>query len=799
MKISEQWLREWVNPDIDIQQLAEQLTMAGLEVEELTSASPGFSGVVTARVDAVEKHPDADKLKICHVNTGSEQSLVIVCGADNVRVGLSVALAPVGAVLAGDITIKPSDLKGITSEGMLCSARELGLAEESEGLMELPNDLGLGEDLQEILSLDDQIIELSLTPNRGDCLSISGVARELSVINDCEIKANVTEAMGQKNQQASEQVNNQVRDVVVDEPAACPRYVGQVIEDVDVSGLSPLWLTEKLRRCGLRSINPVVDVTNFVMLELGQPTHAFDNDKLQGAICIRYAKPGEKLELLGGQECTLSTETLTIADDKGVLAMAGIMGGQQSAVIGNTTNIFLESAFFSPRTILGKARQYGLHTDSSHRFERGVDFEIQRKSIERARQLIVDICGGKPGPIVEKVSEDDLPRSKRVKLRRAQVEHLLGITLADKDIVRILSSLGFRLESNETGWLVTAPSFRFDIEIEADLIEEIARIYGYNNIKTQLPLAHLQLHKDNEMHSHTKKMRQLLVNRGFQEVITYSFVDAEMQDILNPGVTALPLTNPIASELSVMRTSLLPGLVGALRFNQKRQQQRIRLFETGLIFQYDNNLTQIAAFAGVITGNINKNHWDIKDRSCDLFDLKKDIEALFELNGDEIGVDFSQIEHPALHPGQSAKIIYENQQVGLIGALHPSIQKVLGLSKEVFVFELELRSISRQITAKYKKISKYPSIRRDLSITVAEEVSIAEIMYLISKTASDVLYNLELFDVYRGEAIDLGKKSLALGLTFQRTSSTLTDDEVESAVGRILENLRKEFGALLRE
>ena len=795
MKISEQWLREWVNPDIDTQQLAEQLTMAGLEVEEIVSASPGFSGVVTARVDAVEIHPDADKLKVCHVNTGTEQNLVIVCGADNVRVGLSVALAPVGAVLPGNITIKASDLKGVTSEGMLCSARELGLAEESEGLMELPNDLGLGEDLQEILSLDDQIIDLSITPNRGDCLSISGVARELSVINNCEIKANLTEAMGQTNQQTSKQA----RDVVVDEPAACPRYVGQVIEEVDVSGLSPLWLTEKLRRCGLRSINPVVDIINFVMLELGQPMHAFDNDKLQGAICIRYAKPGEKLELLDGQECALSTETLTIADDRGVLAMAGIMGGQQSAVTEESANIFLESAFFSPRKILGKARQYGLHTDSSHRFERGVDFEIQKKAIERAGQLIVDICGGKPGPIVEKVSEDDLPELKQVKLRRGQVERLLGITFADEDIERILSSLGLQLESDEDGWLVTAPSFRFDIEIEADLIEEIARIYGYNNIKTQLPLTHLQLNKDNELHNHTKKMRQLLVNRGFQEVITYSFVDAEMQELLNPGVRALPLANPIASELSVMRTNLLPGLLGALRFNQKRQQQRIRLFETGLIFQNDNNLSQIPAFAGVITGNINKNHWDIKDRSCDLFDLKKDVEALFELNGDEIGVSFSQVEHSALHPGQSAKIVYENQQVGFIGALHPSIQKGLGLRKEVFVFELELRSISRQIAAKYKKISKYPWIRRDLSITVAEEITIAEIMTLIGKTAPDVLYNLELFDVYRGEAIDLGKKSLALGLTFQRTSSTLTDDEVESVVGRILENLRKEFGALLRE
>jgi phenylalanyl-tRNA synthetase beta chain len=799
MKISEQWLRDWVNPDINTQQLAEQLTMAGLEVEKISSASPGFSGVVVARVDAVEKHPDADRLKVCHVNTGSGQVHVIVCGAGNVRVGLYAALAPVGAVLPGNIAIKSSDLKGVTSEGMLCSARELGLAEESEGLMELPDDLSLGDELEDVLSLDDQIIEFSLTPNRGDCLSISGVARELSVINDCEVKASATGVVGQKNQQASEQVGNLARDVIVDEPAACPRYVGQVIEDVDVSGISPLWLTEKLRRCGARSINPVVDITNFVMLELGQPMHAFDNDKLQGSVCIRYAKSGEKLELLDGQEYTLSEGTLTIADDTGALAMAGIMGGRQSAVTEESTNIFLESAFFAPRVITGKSRQYGLHTDSSQRFERGVDFEIQKKAIERAGQLIVDICGGKPGPIVEKVSDDDLPELKQVKLRHGQLERLLGFTLADEDIERILSSLGLQPESDEDGWLVTVPSFRFDIEIEADLIEEIARIYGYNNIKTQLPLTHLQLHKDNELYIHTKKMRQLLAYRGFQEVITYSFVDAKIQEILNPGVSALPLANPIASELSVMRTSLLPGLVGALRYNQKRQQQRIRLFETGLIFQNGNKLGQIPAFAGVISGNINKNHWDTVDRSGDLFDLKKDVEALFGLNGGEIGVDFAPIQHSALHSGQSAGIIYENQQIGIIGALHPSILKALGLRKEVFVFELELRDISKQITTRYKKISKYPSIRRDLSITIAEEVPIAEIMHLIGKTVPDMLYNLELFDVYRGEAIDLEKKSLALGLTFQRTSSTLTDDEVESALGRILENLHKEFGALLRE
>ncbi len=791
MHISEQWLREWVDVDCDTQQLTEQLTMAGLEVEGIEPAAPEFSGVITAKVESVEKHPDADKLKVCQVATGSGKNLNIVCGASNVRAGLCVALAPVGAVLPGDVTIKASELKGVLSEGMLCSAQELGLAEESDGLMELPDDLVLGEELRDVLSLDDQIIELSLTPNRGDCLCISGVAREVAVINDSEFKPQQSEA--------PEQTSEQSREVVINEPAACPRYVGQVIENVDVSKPTPLWLTEKLRRCGLRSINPVVDITNFVMLELGQPLHAFDNDKLQGSVCVRYASSGEKLELLDGQECELTTDTLTIADDNGALAMAGIMGGQASAVVAKTNNIFLESAFFDPHAILGKARKYGLHTDSSHRFERGVDFEIQKQAIDRAAQLIVDLCGGKPGPVIEKLSGDDLPELKQVSLRRGQIERLLGISLADEDILGIFTRLGMQIEVNDEGWLVTAPSFRFDIEIEADLIEEIARIYGYNNIKRQLPLAHLQMHKDNELQVHIKKMRQLLVDRGYQEAITYSFVDAKIQEILNPDIEALPLANPIASELSVMRTSLLPGLVGALLYNQKRQQARIRLFETGLIFKNSKELSQIPAIAGIISGNINENQWDIKDRSCDLFDLKKDIEALFELNGYKIDVNFSPIHHSALHPGQSAKIVHENQQLGFIGALHPSVQKKLGLTKEAFVFEIELENISKHITAKYQKISKFPSVQRDISITVAEEISIAEIMDLIGKTTPDVLYNLELFDVYRGEAIDLGKKSLALGLTFQRTSSTLTDDEVESAVGSILEGLRKEFGASLRE
>lgn len=791
MNISEQWLREWVNIDCDTQQLSEQLTMAGLEVETIETISPQFSGVIVAKIKAVEKHPNADKLKICQITVGSGQDLNIVCGATNVRVGLYVALAPVGASLLGDVTINACKRKGVLSEGILCSVQELGLAGVSDGIMELPNDLVLGEALKDVLSLDDQIIELLLTPNRGDCLSVSGVAREISALNNSAYQRKKTEI--------PEQTGQQSRDVIINEPAACPRYVGQVIENVDVSRLSPIWLTEKLRRCGVQSINPVVDITNFVMLELGQPMHAFDNDKLQGEICIRYASSNEKVELLNGQKYTLSTDTLLISDDNGALAMAGIMGGLASATTDNTKNIFLESAFFNPHTIIGKARQYGLHTDSSHRFERGVDFQMQRWAIDRAIQLIVTVCGGQPGPIIEIISENDLPVLKQVHLRRSQIKRLLGITLADEDVLGIFSRLGMPIEAHDKGWLVTAPSFRFDIAIEADLIEEIARIYGYNNIKTQSPVVHLNMHKENKLQTHIKKMRQLLVDRGYQEAITYSFVDAKILEILNPGVKALPLANPITSELSVMRTSLLPGLVGALLHNQKRQQSRIRLFETGLIFKNKQKLSQIPAFAGIISGNIDKNQWGICNRACDLFDLKKDIEALFDLNTYKISVHFEPIEHSALHPGQSANIIHNNQQLGFIAALHPYTQKILGLNKEAFVFEIELDNISKQIPTKYKKISKFPSVQRDISITVAEEISIAEIMDWIRKTTPDVLHKLELFDVYRGEAIDLGKKSLALGLTFQHTSSTLTDSGVASAEELILGSLCKKFGALLRE
>ncbi len=791
MNISEQWLREWVDVSCDTQELGEKLTMAGLEVEGIVSAAPEFSGVITARVEAVEQHSDANKLKVCEVSIGTGKSLKIVCGANNVRAGLHVALATVGAVLPGSIAIKASKLRGVVSEGMLCSAQELGLGKESNDLMELPDDFVLGKDLRDALSLDDQIIELALTPNRGDCLSVSGIAREWAAINSDELKLQYVEIVKQTSQKS--------REVIINEPALCPRYIGQIIENIDVSKPTPLWLIEKLRCCGLRSVNPVVDISNFVMLELGQPLHVFDNGKLQGSLCVRYANSHETLELLDGTECALSTDTLVIADNNGVLAMAGIMGGQASAATVKTSDVFLESAFFNPQAIMGKARKYGLHTDSSHRFERGVDFQIQKQAIDRASQLIVEICGGKPGLIVEKLSVDDLPELKQVSLRRGQTDRLLGISLADEDILGIFSRLGMQTIVIDEGWLVTVPSFRFDIKIEADLIEEIARIYGYDNIKAQLPLAHLQLHKENELQVHIKKMRQLLVDRDYQEVITYSFVDTKILEILNPEVKALALANPIASELSVMRTSLWAGLIGALLYNQKRQQARIRLFETGLIFKNHDKLSQTLAIAGVITGNIYNNQWDIDDRSSDLFDLKKDIEALFGLNTYKIKVDFVPAQHAALHLGKSSKIIYNNQEVGIIGALHPSAQRTLGLTKEIFLFELEVKHISRKIMPIYKKISKFPSIQRDLSITVAEEISVAEIMNLIEKTAPDVLYNLELFDVYRGEAIDLGKKSLALGLTFQKISSTLRDDEVESAAGSILENLCKEFGASLRE
>ena len=792
MKISEQWLREWINPPVDTNQLAEQLTMAGLEVEHVERISIKFTGVVVARVESVEPHPHADKLKVCEVRCGGNDLLTIVCGADNVRTGMHVPLAKVGSRLPGNRSITLTEIKGVKSAGMLCSAVELGLIDESDGLLELPANTIPGQDLDKLLTSHDAVIELSLTPNRGDCLSIAGVAREVSVINDCPLNAPSIESVAA--------INAKDRSVKLDAPQACPHYVGRIIEDVDVKRPSPLWLTERLYRSGLRCINAVVDITNYVMLELGQPTHAFDNDKLQGSIHVRYAKQGEKLVLLDNQEYTLSDSTLVIADDKRALAMAGIMGGLDSAVTQNSQAVFLESAFFSPHIIIGQARHHGLNTDSAYRFERGVDYALQRQAIERATRLILDICGGTPGPVIEVSANDHLPMSQAIILHAKEIKRILGISIKPAEVTRILKCLGMQLREEGENWQVLPPSYRFDIAIEADLIEEIARIHGYTAIPDQVPQTSLGFHASHCPGKQLQRIQGVLVQRGYQEVITYSFVDNRLQGLITPEAKLLTLANPIAAELSVMRTSLWPGLIQTLQYNLKRQQQRCRIFEAGLVYLMGKDLLQIPMIGGLIYGNIYNKQWDREDILCDFFDIKGDVEGILNINGrNGKTVEFRPTTHPALHPGQAAEIILGNQGIGYIGALHPAIQLTLELSQPAYVFELQINRISTKITPTYRKISKFPTVRRDLAIVVSKDVQSTDIMQCIRSSAPEILINLELFDVYQGEGIDLGKKSLALGLTFQKSSSTLIDKEVEAIVGEILIRLQREFDAKLRE
>lgn len=799
MNVGEQWLREWVDIDHDVEWIAEKLTLAGLEVENVVSADPGFSGVVAARIASLAEHPASQRLRICQLEIGAGQRCQVVCGAANAREGLYVALAKIGATLPGGNKITARELGGVNSEGMLCSAKELGLTEDAGGVLELSDQVAPGDGLETLLSIEGHIIELSLTPNRGDCLSVSGIARELSLLDGCRrVETDNAQPKVQGKVQGAEIDNTLDREVVVDAPDACPRYIGRVVEGVDAAAPTPLWMTEKLRCCGVRSINPVVDIANFVMLELGQPMHAFDNDRLHGAVRVRHACPGEKLKLLSGEMREIYDGTLVIADDEEVLALAGIMGGAESAVSAATKNVFLESAFFRPQAVLGKARQYGLHTDASHRFERGVDFQITREAMERATRLLLDICGGRAGPLIEKKHDEHLPLRPAIELRRKQIKRLLGFLPSDQEIERILTLLDVQIRSNDEGWSALAPSFRFDIEIEVDLIEEIARVHGYDNIGAQAPVVRLGIHRDHRLHARTASLRRLLVNRGYQEVITYSFVAPEAQEILCPGTERLRLANPISPQLSEMRSSILPGLVGALCYNLKRQRKSLRLFETGLIFQKDRELAQELAVAGLMMGDADEAHWDAATRVSDFFDLKRDVEALHKCVAGGAEPEFKATSHAALAPDQAAKIICGGREVGYIGALHPAALKELGLSQEVFVFEVEIDRIPYPPAVEYREISKFPSVRRDLALVIDEDLRVADIMDKIKESAPDILDKLDLFDLYQGKNIESGKKSIALSLIFRRTSRTLTGNEVELTMEKILNKLQEECGATLR-
>lgn len=793
MKFSEQWLREWVNPSVSTDELCHQLTMAGLEVDAVDPVASEFSGVVVGEVLSVEPHPDADKLRVTQVNIGEAEPVQIVCGAANVRAGLRVPCAIVGAKLPGDFKIKKAKLRGVPSNGMLASASELGLAESSEGLMELPTDAPVGENFRDYLQLDDVTIELGLTPNRGDCLSLAGIAREAGVLNQAPVQGPACDAVAA--------TIDDTLTISVTAPDACPRYLGRVFRGVNVAAETPLWMQERLRRSGVRSLGAVVDVTNYVLLELGQPMHAFDLAKLNGAIHVRLATTGEKLRLLNEEEVELDGETLVIADDKAPLAMAGVMGGAESAVCDETQDIFLESAFFSPLAIAGRARRYGLHTDSSHRFERGVSPQLAAQAMERATALLLEIAGGNAGPVSEVTSAEHLPSPQPVSLRHARVERVLGTQVSKETIDEILCRLDMQVEANAEGWLVTAPAFRFDISIEEDLIEEIGRIIGYSNLPSIRPQGALRMGECPEAKLGKIDLAAVLVERGYQEAITYTFVEPKMQQLLDPQRTPIALANPISADMSVMRTTIWAGLLPALQHNLNRQQGRVRLFEYGLRFlpleagaiQQDN------VIAGVVYGNVQPEQWAASEQKLDFFDVKGDVEALMALTGRADDFSFNADSHPALHPGQSARIDLDGKAVGWLGALHPSLESRLGLSGQTFLFEIEAEALLSGTVAKFSEISKYPAIRRDIALVLDRDIPSSAVSEIIRRVAPDTLMNLKLFDVYEGEHIDSGRKSLALGLTLQAQSRTLTDDEVDSAIELIVTTLASELGAALRE
>jgi phenylalanyl-tRNA synthetase beta chain len=792
MKFSEQWLRTWVTPQLNTQQLAAQLTMAGLEVENILPAIPDFSQVIVGKVLTTQPHPDAERLTVCQVTIGNPEPLNIVCGASNVRQGLKVPVAIVGAVLPGDLKIKKAKLRGIESQGMLCSASELGFSDVAKGLMELPDDAPIGSDFREYLQLNDTILDINITPNRADCLSIAGLAREMAALNDCPLTAHP--------QQPVTATLTDIFPVQMQAPQACPRYVGRVIRGIAANAKTPLWMQEKLRRSGLRSIHPVVDITNYVMLELGQPLHAFDLQQLSAGIQVRFAQPQEKIVLLDGQEITLTETTLVIADANQPQAIAGIMGGAATAVSGLTRDIFLESAFFSPLAIASALRGLRIQSDAAYRFERGVDYQLPVTAMERATALLLTICGGQAGPLQETISQADLPQPIVIDLRRQRISRVLGIQLIDEEVVTILQRLGMQVKPNSAGWQVTVPSYRFDLNIEVDLLEELARLYGYHHLPASKPHTTLNLILPSEQHLSPTRIRTALVDKGYNEVITYSFVPPFLHTLLNAHQPALKLNNPISSDMAVMRTNVWPGLLQVAMYNQRRQQPRVRVFEIGLCFtQEEGQLRQRIKLGGVATGTAYPQQWGMQQRMVDFFDIKSDLEALLGLTTGEKEWQFHPGQHTALHPHQTAEIRVKDQTIGYLGALHPSHQHTLELQGAVFLFELDWEMIQQGQLPHYRPLSKFPAIRRDLALVVAQDIAIQPIYQEILRIAGDLLQQVQLFDIYQGKGIEVGKKSLALSFTFQHASRTLVEEEVNALLQKIVRGLQEIWGAKLRE
>lgn len=790
MQFNVDWLKQWVAIDLTPAELAERLTAAGLEVDDLRVVAADFTDVVVAEIEACGSHPDADKLSVCTVNDGSGERLQIVCGAPNARAGLRVPLARVGARVGPDFQIKRAKLRGVESCGMLCSPRELGLSDDHSGLLELPADAPVGANLRDYLELDDAIIEVDLTPNRGDCLSIRGLARDVAASCRAEYTGREIAPVP-----AAIEEGFPIR---LDSPEDCPRYVGRVIRGIDPAAPTPLWMAETLRRCGLRSIGPVVDVTNYVLLELGQPMHAFDLDKLRDEIVVRRGRAGEKLRLLDESEVDLDEDVLAICDGHGPVAIAGVMGGLDSGVGDATTSILFESAWFRPATIMGKARAYGMQTDAAHRFERGVDPAGQEAAVERATALLIEIAGGQAGPVLVTEAREHVPQNRPVILRHARLEAVLGFGIPQPDVEDILARLGMAVERGDGHWLVTAPSSRFDIEIEEDLIEEVARIHGYDAIPEAPVSGELAVGSVSGHRVATERLRQELCAAGYQEAVNYSFIDRRLLAAVHQNDRVLPLANPLSADLDVMRTTLLPGLLSALGHNLRRQHGRVRLFETGKVFLQEAELSEIERVAAVATGEALPEQWGVPARPLDFFDVKGDVERLLALRGADPAPVFEPATLPWLHPGAAAVIKLQDRAVGWCGAVHPAVLKGLDIRKAVFGFELDLEPALQREIPFAKEISRFPSIRRDLALLLPNDVSYAQVRRSSAAAAGPLLEKVVVFDVYQGGNLKEGYKSVAIGLIFNDVSSTLRDEDVDPLIEAVVSELGQRLGAQLR-
>lgn len=791
MKISENWLRTWVNPAIDSETLSDQLTMLGLEVDELAPVAKPFTGVVVGEVLTVEQHPDADRLRVTTVNIGSGEPLQIVCGAPNVRAGMKAPVATIGAVLPGDFKIKKGKLRGVESQGMLCGASEIDLEDKIDGLLELPTDAPVGVNIREYLKLDDNVIDISITPNRGDCFSIRGIAREIAVINQLQM-----------NELDIKSVDATIADEkkVVISTEGAPRYLGRVIKNVNVKAATPEWMEQALARSGIRTHSILVDVTNYVLMELGQPMHAFDLAKIEGTVHVRQAQPQEKLQLLNDQEVELQEDIMVIADEQKALAIAGIMGGLASSVTDDTTDIFLESAFFAPLAIAGRARRFGLHTDSSQRYERGVDFELPLIAMNRASQLIQELAGGEFGPITVAEKTEILPKREAIELKQAQVDQLLGYQLTADFIADALTRLGCEVTVKAEGeWNVVPPSHRYDMAIYQDLIEEVARIDGYDNIQISLPSMDVQLAKYQDRFE-IAELRQTIVTLGYQEAISFSFADAKLEKQLNPQVNPLMLANPISSDLAAMRSTLLSSLIPCVQYNLNRQQSRVRFFELGLRFDYQDaksieDLKQIPTLALVAVGSQQPESWHVKPQPMDFFDFKGEIEEI--LAAGRVKVEYVRSERAWLHPGQSAEILVDGQSIGYLGRLHPSLENELDLST-TWVAELDQTAVLQSYVSNFTELSRFPSIRRDIALLISDNINVRDIQQLIEKTGGELLDSTWLFDVYTGQGVEEGKRSLAFALLWQHPSRTLEDAEIKSGMDNIIQVLENTYQATLR-